>query len=429
LALECASLQAYQLYERIRILQSEACWMINQMNRDDNLLVHDTTNLKRRIPFNQRLNFWIVVLFIVLIWGDYRFWLGMLSRRTSVAPPVVVVLSKVSSATVPVYLTAIGSVIPTNTVTVKTQINGTLTQVAFREGQMIKAGDLLAQIDPRPYQAQLLEYEGQLLRDQALLENALIDLKRYQTLYKQNAVSQQTLATQESLVKQYRGAVQIDQGLIESTKVSLIYCKITAPVDGRVGLRLVDPGNFVQTSDSNGIAVVNTLNPITVIFTIAEDYIPDVLQKIYGNVPLAVEVYDRQQNKLLARGKLLTIDNQVDPTTGTVKLRAQFTNDNNLLFPSQFVNVKLLIKNLVNAVIIPTAAIQYSEKGHFAYVLNESKTNKTVSAKPINTLPVTINDKTVVASGVAPGQFVVTEGADNLMDGSPVSISLGHKII
>ncbi len=429
MALECASLQAYQLYERIRILQSEACWMINQMNRDDNLLVHDTTNLKRRIPFNQRLNFWIVVLFIVLIWGDYRFWLGMLSRRTSVAPPVVVVLSKVSSATVPVYLTAIGSVIPTNTVTVKTQINGTLTQVAFREGQMIKAGDLLAQIDPRPYQAQLLEYEGQLLRDQALLENALIDLKRYQTLYKQNAVSQQTLATQESLVKQYRGAVQIDQGLIESTKVSLIYCKITAPVDGRVGLRLVDPGNFVQTSDSNGIAVVNTLNPITVIFTIAEDYIPDVLQKIYGNVPLAVEVYDRQQNKLLARGKLLTIDNQVDPTTGTVKLRAQFTNDNNLLFPSQFVNVKLLIKNLVNAVIIPTAAIQYSEKGHFAYVLNESKTNKTVSAKPINTLPVTINDKTVVASGVAPGQFVVTEGADNLMDGSPVSISLGHKII
>ena len=380
---------------------------------------------KKRTPINQRLSFWVIILMLVVTWSGYRFFKSASSRGQANIATAPVVLGKVTTATVPVYLTALGSVIPTTTVTVRTQINGTLIQVLYREGQMVKAGDLLAQIDPRPYQAQLEEYEGQLIRDQALLENAKIDLKRYKTLYTQDSVSQQTLATQESLVKQYQGAVQIDQGLIDATKVNLSYCQITAPVDGRIGLRLVDPGNFVQTSDSNGIAVVTTLNPITVIFTIAEDYIPDVLQKIYANEVMEVQAYDRQQNKLLASGKLLTIDNQIDPTTGTVKLRAQFANENNVLFPSQFVNVKLLVKTIANATVIPTAAVQYTDKGSFVYVLNA---NKSVSVKPIVTT-LTNGDKTVVAEGLLAGQSVVTEGADNLIDGSFVNINAGRKMV
>lgn len=400
--------------------------MVDPIVPDTNDHAQDGRMSKRGPRFNERLSFWIGVLVIVMIWGGYRYWVGVSANQEHAAPSAPVVLGNVSVTTFPVYLTALGNVVPTYSVTVKTQINGTLYAVYFREGQMVKAGDVLAQIDPRLYEAQLLEYEGQLIRDQALLENALIDLKRYKTLYKQDAVSQQTLATQESLVKQYRGTVQIDQGLIEATKVNLIYCRITSPVDGRVGLRLVDPGNLVQTADTTGIAVINTLNPITVIFTIAEDYIPDVLQKIYADTPLDVEAYDRQQNKLLATGKLLTMDNQIDPTTGTVKLRAQFPNSDNALFPSQFVNVKLLVKTLTNAVIVPTAAIQYTDKGSYVYVLNETATKKTVRVAPITT-GITTDDHTVILTGLTPGQSVVVEGADNLMDGSRVSISTGHK--
>jgi len=380
---------------------------------------------QRKRPINQRFRFWLLILLIAAICSGYRVWTTWSANmgRGKIASPVV--SGEVTTANVPVYLTALGSVIPTYSVTVKTQINGTLTQVLYREGQMVKAGDQLAQIDPRIYEAQLVEYQGQLLRDQALLENALVDLKRYKVLYKQDSTSQQTLATQESLVKQYQGTVQLDQGLIDSTKVNLIYCKITAPVDGRIGLRLVDPGNYVQTSDTNGIAVINTLNPITVIFTIAEDSIQDVLQKIYAHDALQVEVYDRQQNKLLASGQLLTIDNQIDSTTGTVKLRAEFANDQNILFPSQFVNVKLLVKTLIDAVIVPTAAIQFTDKGSFVYLLKDKTPKTSVKVQPVTT-SITMDDKTVITQGLTPGQQVVVEGADNLLDGSKVTVGTGH---
>lgn len=356
----------------------------------------------------------IIIILLLVIWHRY----DVNHKKNRVTPiPVVVAPSMVRD--VPVYLSMLGGVTPTYSVTVKTQLNGTLQKVFFREGQMVKANDVLALIDPRPYEAQLVQYEGQLVRDQALLDNAVIDLKRYQTLWKQDSISQQTLATQESLVKQYQGAVLIDKGLIETTKVNLIYTRIIAPVDGRVGLRLVDPGNFVQISDSTGIAVINTLNPITVIFTIPEDDIQDVLQKIYAHEPLEVQAFDRQQNKLLATGSLLTIDNQIDPNTGTVKLRAQFRNDNNALFPSQFVNVRLLTKILHNAVLVPTTAVQYISKNSFVYVLNA---NKTVSLKPVK-VGVTSGENTVILGGVLAGQNVVIEGADKLTDGSPVILA------
>jgi membrane fusion protein, multidrug efflux system len=335
----------------------------------------DTPTLHPHTPWHRRLRWWLLILAIITIYVIYCYlagWSANQKARDSQKAPVITAKAQVKD--IPVYLTALGSITPTYNVTVKTQINGTLQQVLFREGQFVKAGDVLAQIDPRPYQAQLIQFEGQLTRDQALLANALIDLKRYQTLWKQDSISQQTLATQQSLVIQYQGAVQIDKGQIAGAKINLIYCRITSPVDGRVGLRLVDPGNFVQTSDTGGIAVINTLNPITIIFTIPEDNILDVQNKIYAGTPLAVDAYDRQQTTLLASGTVLTIDNQIDQNTGTVKLRAQFNNDQYHLFPNQFVNVRMLVNTIKQAIVVPTAAIQFSTKGKFVYLVNEDET-------------------------------------------------------
>jgi len=365
----------------------------------------------------QRRRFWLALLVVVLLllifqrWG----WQWWSHNRT---PPIPVVVGVSQNKDIPIYLSALGAVTPTYSVTVRTMINGILLRVLFREGQMVKTGDLLAEIDPRPYQAQLLQYQGQLQRDNALLANALIDLQRYQKLYRQDSISQQALATQQSLVEQYRGASKVDQGLIDTVKVNLLYCEITAPMDGRVGLRLVDPGNFVQTSDTGGLAVINTLNPITVIFTVAEDYIQQILRQMDSGQPLMVEAYDRTQKNLLATGTLLTMDNQVDPNTGTVKLRAQFANGNNQLFPSQFVNVKLLVNILHHATVVQTAAIQYGPKDSFVYVLNN---DNTVSAKPV-IVGVTQGEFTTV-TGLTPGQFVVVEGTDKLVDGSRVFAS------
>jgi multidrug efflux system membrane fusion protein len=375
------------------------------------------------IFWNHRLGLWLVVLVIAAIISIYYTLAGHSTKknvRNTQNVPVITAIAKIKD--IPIYLTALGSVTPTYNVTVKTQINGILQEVLFREGQMVKKGDVLAQIDPRPYQAQLLQFQGQLIRDQALLDNALIDLKRYQTLWKQDSISQQTLITQKSLVAQYQGAVQIDKGQIEGAKINLIYCRITSPVNGRIGLRLTDPGNFVQTSDITGIAVVNTLNPITVIFTIPEDNIPAVQKSLDTSHTLLVESYDRQQTTLLATGSVITIDNQIDPNTGTVKLRAQFNNDHNHLFPSQFVNVRLLVDTIRHAVVVPTAAIQFSTKGHFVYLVNP---DQTVTVTPIIT-SVTTGDETVVTSGITAGAIIVTEGADKLVNGAAITLA-GHK--
>lgn len=377
-----------------------------------------------RRAFNRRLGFWVIVLFCII-------GLGYLTHRHATtndrggrgSQPAPVLVTQVKAQDVPIYLDALGSVTPTYNVTVRTQINGTLIQVLFQEGQLVKTGQVLAKIDSRPYEAQLEQYQGQLQRDQAQLTNALTDLKRYQTLWKQDSVSQQTLATQQALVNQLQGSVQSDQGLIDATKVSLTYCNIISPVDGRIGLRLVDAGNFVTTADTNGIAVVNTLDPITVIFTIPETKIPEVREKIYAGQPFQVEAYNQEQTKLIATGKLITIDNQIDPNTGTVRLKAEFNNEHYTLFPSQFVNIRFLIKTLNNALVIPTSAIQYTTTGSFVYVLNADNTVKMTEIKA----GVTSGDITTIDSGLTVGQSVVTEGTDALTDGAKVKVTDPNK--
>lgn len=377
------------------------------------------TQARPRQPLNRRLSFWVIVLFIIIGLG-YLTHSRTANKNTAgrTGQPAPVVVKAATTSNVPVYINALGSVTPTYNVTVRTTLNGILTKVLFTEGQLVKKGDLLATIDSRPYEAQLLQYQGQLERDQALLANAQIDLKRYQTLWKQDSISQQQLATQESLVKQLEGSVLTDQGLIAATKVSLIYTNIISPVDGRIGLRFVDAGNFVQTSDTNGIAVVNTLDPITVIFTIPETKIPEVREKIYAGQTFEVQAYNQEQTKLLATGKLITIDNQIDPNTGTVKLKAEFNNAHYTLFPSQFVNIKLLIKILSNAVVIPTSAIQYTPTGNYVYVLN---TNQTVSMKPVD-VGITTGEITTINSGLSTGERVVVEGTDALTDKAKVKV-------
>ncbi|MBS0359016.1 MAG: MdtA/MuxA family multidrug efflux RND transporter periplasmic adaptor subunit [Proteobacteria bacterium] len=385
------------------------------------------TSVKEKQPFYRNRRVQLIALTVVALLVIIFIWryLVVSARNHHKVPAQKVEFSVARRADVPVYLSGLGSVVPTYTVTVRTQVNGQLLQVLFREGQKVKRGELLAEIDPRPYEAQLLEYQGQLERDLALLANARLDLERYTKLWSQDSVSKQVLDTQAALVKQYEGTVKLDEGLIQSTQVNLIYCKITSPVDGRIGLRLVDPGNFVQTTDTNGIAVVNTLEPITVIFTIAEDNIPEVLTQIDAGNTLVVKAFDRDQNKLLATGQLLTIDNQIDPTTGTVKLRALFSNTDSHLFPNQFVNASLLIKTLKNATVVPTAAIQHGSQGDFVFVINP---DSTVTVKPV-VVDVTTDGQTVITSGIFSGQSVVVEGADRLTEGTKVILADHQQIM
>ena len=370
------------------------------------------------IPKN-KYNPWLyLILFMLLLIILYFVW-NFTHKPKIKTQPVAVVVASAHKKDVPIYISALGNVISTYTVTIKTQVNGLLMKVLYKEGQMVKKGDLLAEIDQRLLLAQLAQYEGQLIRDQALLDNALIDLKRYQVLWKQDSVSQQTLATQISLVKQYQGSVAVDKGLIESTRVNLIYCHITSPIDGRIGLRLVDPGNFVQTSDTTGIAVITTLNPITVIFTIPENNISDVLSQAYADKKLLVQAFDSLENSLLDTGRLITIDNQINTSTGTIKLRAEFDNKENKLFSNQFVNIKIWVKTLRDAITVPTAAIQHGSEGDFVFQVHS---NSTVTSQPIK-IGITTGDETVVLKGLLAGQHVVTEGVDKLSDGVLVRTS------
>jgi membrane fusion protein, multidrug efflux system len=339
--------------------------------------------------------------------------------RGQASAPVPIGVSPVEKGDVPVTLSQLGTVTPLATVTVKTQLSGYLVQVGFQEGQMVKKGDFLAQIDPRPYQVALEQAQAQLAKDQALLKNAQVDLQRYNTLVAQNSVATQTRDTQISLVAQDEATVKVDQAQIDAQKLNLTYCRIVSPVTGRVGLRQVDAGNYVQTSDPNGIVVVTQLQPISVIFTLPEDNLPEVMKRVRAGAVLPVTAYDRTGATELAQGKLDTVDNQIDTTTGTVKSRAIFDNDQLVLFPNQFVNAKLLVNTLHDADIVPNSAIQRGAPGTFVYVV---KPEKTVAVQKVKLGP-SDGQRIAILSGLEPGESVVIDGTDRLHDGAKVTIS------
>ena len=336
--------------------------------------------------------------------------------------PVSVSVATAVSGDVQVNIPALGTVTPLATVTVRTQITGTLQRIFFTEGQFVHQGDALAQIDPRPYEAALQQMEGNLKRDQALLADAKLDLTRYENLVKEDSIAQQQLDTQRALVDQYVGTIQADEGQVKTAQVNLIYTHITAPVTGRVGLRQVDQGNYVTPGDTNGIVLLNQLQPITVIFTIPEDNVPAVMKRLRGGATLTVGAFDRTNATKIADGKLLTADNSIDVTTGTIKLRAQFDNADSALFPNQFVNTQLLVDVLHDQVIMPNAAVRRGAPNGvattFVYIVNA---DRTVAVRPV-TLGVVDGEKVAVTAGLKPGEVVVTEGGDRLREGAQVTL-------
>jgi multidrug efflux system membrane fusion protein len=399
-----------------------SCWHDAWYLGKDTTMTHTQDAHKNDLPTRPRAaawrRRWRMALLAVGLLASGVYVLVIKAGAVPSRAAVPAVATPAQARDVGVYLTGLGSVTPLNTVTVRTQVNGQLMSVRFQEGQLVRQGDLLAEIDPRPYQAQLTQYEGQLARDQALLANAKVDLQRYQVLWQQHSIAQQELATQQSLVRQYEGTVKNDQGLIEAVKVQLAYCRITAPISGRVGLRLVDPGNVVQTADTTGIVVLTQLQPIAVVFTIPEDNIPSVLDRLNAGVHLPVEAYDRAQQRLLSTGSLLTLDNEIDQTTGTVRLKAVFPNTDNHLFPNQFVNARLQLDVKRGATVVPAVAIQRSPRGPFVYVV---KPDQTVEARPV-TVGVTDGDDVAIDTGLSVGERVVVDGADRLRDGSRVAL-------
>lgn len=382
---------------------------------------------ERRIP-GKRLKWgWVAALVLcILALAGYAF-LARSGKAQSGADkkgggaaarsvPVAAVPAK--KGDIGVYLAGLGSVAPNNTVTVKSRVDGQLMEVLFREGQIVRSGQLLARIDPRPFETQLAQVEGQLARDQALLKNAELDLARYRTLLQQDSIASQQIDTQEALVRQYEGTVKADQGQVDSAKLQLAYSRITAPIGGRVGLRLVDAGNMVHATDPNGLIVITQLQPVTVVFSIPEDSLPGLLARMKGGKKIPVEAWDREGKRKIATGYLFTVDNQIDPTTGTVKLKAVFENSGNELFPNQFVNARLLMDVVLGTVVVPPAAIQRSTRGIFVYVV---KPDNTAEMRPVSLGPAQGDDQSIQA-GVAPGELIVVDGADRLRDGAKVEL-------
>jgi multidrug efflux system membrane fusion protein len=385
--------------------------------------------IKRTHLFSKMIRsrwFWLVIV-VCIAAAAYKIFLMQTANQTVARArvqndsqrPLPVVAAAARKADMDVNLRGLGTVIPVNTVTVRSQVGGQLLRVHFAEGQVVEAGMLLVEIDPRPFEVQLMQAEGQLARDEALLRNAKTDLARYKLLLSQDSIADQQVTTQESLVQQYEGVVKSDQGQIANIKLQLTYSRVVAPVSGRIGLRLVDPGNMIQPSDASGIGVITQLQPITVVFSVPQDNLPAIMKRLRTGEVLPVYAYSQDGKTILAKGTLLAVDNQIDTTTGTVKLKARFDNKNNELFANQFVNVVMKVDTLSGVTIMPVAAIQRGSIGTFAYVVKE---DKSINVRPLQLGP-TEGENVAVLTGLAPGESVVVVGGDKLREGTKVEIA------
>lgn len=372
---------------------------------------------------------WIAVAVLAMVGAAAAIFYGKQETQTSNAGrsdrngagrPVPVVAAAAQAGDIDVVINALGTVTARNTVTIKPRVDGQLVRIAFREGQLIKAGEVLAEIDPRTFLAQLDQANGQLVRDQALLANARLDLERYRGLLAKDSIAAQQVDAQGALVRQYEGQVLTDRALVDNARLQHGFTRVTAPVPGRLGLRLVDAGNMVHASDTGGLVVITQTQPIAVVFAIPADNLSAVIGKLQANETLAVEAWDREGKNRLATGKLLTVDNQIDTTTGTVKLKAEFPNADNALFPNQFVNARLRVETRHGLTLVPAAAIQRGTQGTFLYVVKE---DKSVNLQPVVLGPVS-GDIVAVEKGVAPGEQVVIDGVDKLRQDAKVEVSL-----
>ncbi len=376
---------------------------------------------KKRAAWPRILMAIIIALLVIGVWRLWPLAPQQQPRRPSadVMPAVTVRTGPVTQGNMPVYLNALGTVTSLATTTIKTQIVGKITEIAFKEGEYVKVGEFIIQIDPSPYQTALNQAEGQLARDQAQLEASKVDLTRYEGLMKQDSIARQQVDTQRALVRQNEGTVRADQAAVAMAKINLDYCRIVSPINGRVGLRLIDIGNYVQPSDSGGLVAITQTKPISVLFSLAQDTIPQFMPKLRSGEKLTVEVYSRDGTQKLATGQLETADNQIDTTTGTVKLRAMFANENEELFPNQFVTVKLIVDTLRDTTLAPSAAVRLGAPGSYVYV---AKPDDTVTVRPVQVGPG--NDMQVsIQDGLTPGEQVVIDGADRLREGASIRIT------
>jgi membrane fusion protein, multidrug efflux system len=417
----------------------------NRLEKEMQLLLDSEEKLRNR-PKKGFVR-WLVMLVLIggLGFGGYRWWHSMnLAANTTNAlpndsgnrsgrgrgagrggggrPAVITVAARKTD--MPVYLRGLGTAAASNTVTVRSRVDGQLTRVDFKEGQFVKQGDLLAEIDKRPFEVQLAQAKGQLARDQALLESAQAERQRNQLLLDKGLIPKQQFETQAATVGQFEGSIQADQALIDNANLQITYSRIIAPISGQIGLRLVDEGNIVRAADTGGMVVITQLQPISVLFSIPEDNLGEVIAKLRSGRQLHVEAWDHDDTKKIADGVLLTADNQIDAATGTSKLKAVFDNSNNALYPNQFVNVRLLINVLKGAVVVPGATIQRGSQGTFVYVVGD---NQTAMMRPV-TLQVTEGNDVAIASGVKAGEMVILEGMDKVQDGARVDVQTSGSV-